>query len=310
MSRNASQSAVDSQASKRTNRKWSYDEDVLLVSSMVDLHNIGSYNADTGFKAGYLNELERMLTRKLPNANIKAKPHIESRIRTLKKDWAIVYDMVKGDNTSGFGWDSQRNMVTAEESVWESYLSSHKDAAPFRTRSFHFFNELSQIYAKDRATGKDAQTAADIIEEIHIAGNDEGNDERNTDFEDEDQTIHVSDDLETSFAPRTSISSRKRKANEMNEPISAETLINATTVLSEKMSEIGNKLSHSIGTEMRLEERAEKLYDALNEIDGLTEDEKEIALSKIPDHGSQMVIFFSLPPSQRLRWVRRFLATH
>ncbi|XVF70937.1 hypothetical protein PTKIN_Ptkin11bG0202200 [Pterospermum kingtungense] len=76
------------------------------------------------------------------------------------------------------------------------------------------------------------------------------------------------------------------------------------------MSEIGNKLSRSIGTEMRLEKRAEKLYDALNEIDDLTEDEKEIALSKIPDHGSQMVIFFSLPPSQRLRWIHRFLATH
>ncbi|XVF66593.1 hypothetical protein PTKIN_Ptkin10aG0049700 [Pterospermum kingtungense] len=296
MSRNASQSTVDSQVSKRTNRKWSYDEDVLLVSSMVDLHNIGSYNADTGFKAGYLNELERMLARKLPNANIKAKPHIESRIKTLKRDWAIVYDMVKGDNTSGFGWDNQETCLLIS-SVHVIY-QSHKDAALFRTRSFHFFNELSQIYAKDHATGKDAQTTADIIEEIHIAGNDEGNDGRNTDFEDEDQTIHVSDDLETSFTPRTSTSSRKRKANEMNEPISAETLINATTVLSEKMSEIGNKLSHSIGTEMRLEERAEKLYDALNEIDGLTVDEKEISLSKIPDHESQMVIFFSLPPSQ------------
>ncbi|XVF56131.1 hypothetical protein PTKIN_Ptkin06aG0092400 [Pterospermum kingtungense] len=53
---------------------------------MVDLRNIGSYiyNADTGFKAGYLLELERMLAKKLPNANIKGKPHIESRIKTLK----------------------------------------------------------------------------------------------------------------------------------------------------------------------------------------------------------------------------------
>ncbi|XVF56330.1 hypothetical protein PTKIN_Ptkin06aG0110400 [Pterospermum kingtungense] len=262
------------------------------------------------FQAGYLNELERMLARKLPNANIKAKPHIESRIRTLKKDWAIVYDMAKGDNTSGFGWDSQRNMVTAEESVWESYLRSHKDASPFRTRSFHFFNELCQIYGKDCATGKDAQTARDIIEEIQTEGNDEGNDGRTTDFEYEDHNIHGSDDQEMSFAPRTSTSSKKRKVNEMNEPISAETLINATTILSENMTEIGNKLSRSIGTEMRPEERAEKLYNALDEINGLTEDEKEISLSKIPDHGSQMVVFFSLPPSQPLRWVRRFLATH
>ncbi|XVF85174.1 hypothetical protein PTKIN_Ptkin17bG0097300 [Pterospermum kingtungense] len=207
-----------------------------------------------------------MLVRKLPNANIKAKLHIESRIKTLKKDWAIVYDMVKRDNTSGFGWENQRNMVTARESVWKSYLS---DVASFRTRSFHFFNELCQIYAKDRAIRKDAQTAADIIAEIQIEGNDEGNGGRNTDFEDEYHTIHDSDDLEMSFAPRTSTSSKKRKANEMNEPISTDTLMNATTVLSEKMIEIGNKLSRSIDTKMRLEEKVEKLYDALYEIDGL-----------------------------------------
>ncbi|MBA0683752.1 hypothetical protein Goari_025383 [Gossypium aridum] len=38
---------------------------------MVDLYNVGTYNTDTGFKAGYLNELERM-------------------IKTLKRDWATV----------------------------------------------------------------------------------------------------------------------------------------------------------------------------------------------------------------------------
>ncbi|MBA0695976.1 hypothetical protein Goari_002567 [Gossypium aridum] len=51
---------------------------------MVDLYNVGTYNADTGFKTGYLNELERM-------------------IRTLKSDWAFVYDMLSGKDNSGFG---------------------------------------------------------------------------------------------------------------------------------------------------------------------------------------------------------------
>ena len=123
MSRQASSAANDSQTSKRTVRKWSYDEDVMLVSCMVDLHNIENYNADTGFKTGYLLELERMMARKLPNAYIKGKPHIESRIKTLKKDWSTIFDMVQGCGNSGFGWDSTKNMVTAEEPVWESYLT-------------------------------------------------------------------------------------------------------------------------------------------------------------------------------------------
>ncbi|KAH1073923.1 hypothetical protein J1N35_026251 [Gossypium stocksii] len=81
-----SQSNVSSQSSRGTKRKWVPEEDAALVACMVDLHNAGTYNADTGFKAGYLNELEKMLEKVLPNAMLKAKPNLESRIRTLKRD--------------------------------------------------------------------------------------------------------------------------------------------------------------------------------------------------------------------------------
>ncbi|MBA0779674.1 hypothetical protein Gotri_003900 [Gossypium trilobum] len=63
---------------------------------------------DMRFKAGYLNELERMLEKVLPHAMLKAKPNLESRIRTLKRDLAIVYDMLSGKDNSSFGWDKHR----------------------------------------------------------------------------------------------------------------------------------------------------------------------------------------------------------
>ncbi|MBA0743300.1 hypothetical protein Gogos_005996, partial [Gossypium gossypioides] len=110
---------------------------------MVDLHNVGTFNADTGFKASYLNEMERMLEKVLPYAMLKAKPNLESRIRTLKRDWAIVYDMLHGKDNS-----------------------SHKESDQFRHRSFPYYDQLTTIYVKDRATGKDAQTVVDIIEKI------------------------------------------------------------------------------------------------------------------------------------------------
>ncbi|MFQ6654431.1 hypothetical protein Gotur_025420 [Gossypium turneri] len=102
------ESNASSQASRGTKRKWVPEEDAALVSYMVDLHNVGTFNGDTGFKAGYLNELERMLQKALPNAMLKAKPNIESRVRLLKRE--------------------------------------------------------------DRATRKDAQTAADVLEEINAEG--------------------------------------------------------------------------------------------------------------------------------------------
>ncbi|MBA0754601.1 hypothetical protein Gogos_019984 [Gossypium gossypioides] len=101
---------------------------------MVDLHNVETFNVDTGFKADYLNELEKMLEKVLPHAMLKAKPNLESRIMTLKRDWII----------------------------------SYKEVGQFKHRSFPYYDQLTAIYAKDRATGKDAQITTDIIEEIDV----------------------------------------------------------------------------------------------------------------------------------------------
>ncbi|XP_012488011.2 uncharacterized protein At2g29880-like [Gossypium raimondii] len=147
---------ASSQASRGSKRKWVPEEDAALVSCMVDLHNVGTFNADTGFKAGYLNELEKMLEKALPRAMSKARPNIKSRIRCLKREWSVVYDMLNGQNNSGFGWDEHRQLVVAEDAVWESYVKSHKEASQFRHRSFPYYNQLTAIYARDRATGKDA----------------------------------------------------------------------------------------------------------------------------------------------------------
>ncbi|MBA0789544.1 hypothetical protein Gotri_025683, partial [Gossypium trilobum] len=93
------------------------EEDAVLVACIVDLYNVGTYNADIGFKASYLNELERMLEKVLPHAMLKAKPKLESRIRPLKWDWTIVYDMLSGKDNSGFGWNEHRQMVVVEDIV-------------------------------------------------------------------------------------------------------------------------------------------------------------------------------------------------
>ncbi|KAH1081841.1 hypothetical protein J1N35_021602 [Gossypium stocksii] len=128
---------------------------------MVDLHNVGTFNVDTRFNTDYLNELERMLEKVLPHAMLKAKPNPESRTKTLKKDWTIVYNMLRGKDNSNFCWDEHRQMVVAED-------ASHKEAGQFKRRNFLYYDQLTFIYAKDRATEKDAQIAADIVEEIDV----------------------------------------------------------------------------------------------------------------------------------------------
>ncbi|KAH1064717.1 hypothetical protein J1N35_029704 [Gossypium stocksii] len=92
----------------------------------------------------------------------------------------------------------------------------------------------------------------------------------------------------------------------------------AAALLAENIRTVGLEISKSIASEvvmqqkseMTIQESALKLYPTLCEVEGLTEDEHYRALSKIPDHPTQMLIFFSLPSAVRLEWVRRFLADH
>ncbi|KAG8488877.1 hypothetical protein CXB51_016934 [Gossypium anomalum] len=314
-----SQASVSSQNSRGTKRKWLPEEDAALVACMIGLHNVGTFNADTGFKAGYLNELEKMLEKVLPDAKLKAKPNLESRIRTLKRDCSIVYDMLSGKNNSGFGWDEHRQLVVAED-------ASHKEAAQFKHRSFPYYDQLTAIYAKDRATGKDAQTAADIIEEIDAedVATTNTHEERN-DFHGCEADVSL-DDMDLSGTQQepainqgdSTFSRKKKKTSDASDHISSTSFNDAATLLAEKIETIGVEISRSIASEVLIQQRSEmtlqesalKLYPTLCEVEGLTEDERYRALSKIPDHPTQMLIFFSLPSSVRLGWVRRFLADH
>nr|GMC80059.1 uncharacterized protein At2g29880-like isoform X2 [Ipomoea batatas] len=234
----------------------------------------GTKNADTGFKGEFLNELERMLKAKLPTTNIKAKPHIESRIRTLKKDWSIVHDLFTSNN-SGFGWDEERKMVTAEDYVWDSYINTYKQAAQFRRKSFPFYHEFSSIYAK---AGEDI--IKEMTNEEGIAQSSSGNRAR-------------------SEANSNSLSSggrRKKKISDRDEPITSQSFHNAAMMLSETLVMVGDKLSKSIGTELTLQEKVQQLDKELIQIDGLSNEEYLMALIKLPDRPNQMLVFFSLPP--------------
>ncbi|KAG8503094.1 hypothetical protein CXB51_000896 [Gossypium anomalum] len=254
-----SQVSVSSQNSRGTKRKWLPKEDVALVACVVDLHNVGTFNADTEFKAGYLNELEKMLEKFLPDAKLKAKPNLESRIRTLKREWSIIYD-------------------------------GHKEAAQFKHRSFSYYDQLTAIYAKDRATRKDAQIAADIIEEIDAedVATTNTHEERN-DFHKCEADVSL-DDMDLSGTQQqpainqgdSTFSRKKKKISDASDHISSTSFFDAATLLVEKIETIGVEISRSIAfevliqqkSEMTIQESALKLYPTLCEVEGLTEDER------------------------------------
>ncbi|PPD75672.1 hypothetical protein GOBAR_DD27402 [Gossypium barbadense] len=208
-----------------------------------------------------------MMEKVLPHAMLKEKPNLESRIRTLKEDWAIIYDQLRGKDNSGFGWDKHRHMVVAEDVMWDSYISSYKEVGQFKTRSFPYYEQLISIYAKARAIGKYAQIAADIVEELcaeDVANErnpEEGSNENGCEFDISLDEVDVSAAQSQSSNPNKLILHFKEeeKRSGVSEPIYSASLIDATTSLEDNIRTIYFELSRSIAFEMLIHEKSKMI---------------------------------------------------
>ncbi|XP_054817802.1 uncharacterized protein LOC129317512 [Prosopis cineraria] len=151
--------------SKGSKHVWTVQEDSMLVECLVQLKTDGKFVADAGFSTGYLNRLEEMLEAKAPGCGLLANPHIASRLRTFNKSWQVVYDMVNNKNTSGFGWDTEKKCVTAEDYVWAEYVKVKKQAGNFRNKCLPHFEDLTYIWGKDHAIGMTASMPSSLAED-------------------------------------------------------------------------------------------------------------------------------------------------
>ncbi|MBA0877694.1 hypothetical protein Goshw_019808 [Gossypium schwendimanii] len=194
---------------------------------------------------------------------LKAKPNLESRFRTMKRDWAIVYDMLSGKDNSDFGWHEYMQLVVVLNAVWNLYISSHKKVGQFRHRSFLYYDQLTTIDTKDRATGKNAQTNVDIIEEIDaediaIANTHE---ERN-DFHGCEANVSLDEMDLSATQPQPSrnqddstFSKKKKKIYDTSEQISSTSFTDAATLLTENIQTVGLEISRSIASEVLIQQK-------------------------------------------------------
>ncbi|CAI9267915.1 unnamed protein product [Lactuca saligna] len=152
----------------RKYRPWTSIEETKLVEALVNMTTPGGFKADNGFKSGYLQYLEKALKQALPNSGLLGKPHIKSKIKTMKKDCQCVYDMVNGSNTSGFGYDPEKYCVTAEDLVWEAYLQVHKEVTRWKHKTFPYYEHLCIVFGKDRAQGNRARDFMEMEQEVNL----------------------------------------------------------------------------------------------------------------------------------------------
>ncbi|XP_058217358.1 uncharacterized protein LOC131328428 [Rhododendron vialii] len=139
---------------KQKRRSWRKREEDALMKCMLT-EAAERRKADNGFKTGYFTHLEKELEKVLPGCNLKANPHIDSKVRYWKCVWAKIVDIT---NLSGYGWDAVNKRIDVDQVVWDAYEKANpKKAQGLYGKSFPYFEDWQTIFGKDRATGAAAE---------------------------------------------------------------------------------------------------------------------------------------------------------
>ncbi|KAA0053970.1 retrotransposon protein [Cucumis melo var. makuwa] len=122
---------------------WTKEEEGTLVECLMELVSMGGWKSDNGtFCLGYLAQLVRMMAEKLPGCQAIAE--------------------MRGPVCSGFGWNDEEKCIIAEKELFDNWVRSHPAAKGLMNKPFPYYDELTYVIDRDRATGRFAETFADV----------------------------------------------------------------------------------------------------------------------------------------------------
>uniref|UniRef100_A0A2P2KN27 Uncharacterized protein LOC105637536 n=1 Tax=Rhizophora mucronata TaxID=61149 RepID=A0A2P2KN27_RHIMU len=92
---------------------------------------------------------------------------LKGRYATLWKQFNDLKDIL-GQN--GFSWDETRQMVVADDHVWNAYLKFHPDARSYKSKAVPNLNDLCIIYGYGTADGRYSRSSHDLDFDDEIQG--------------------------------------------------------------------------------------------------------------------------------------------
>ncbi|KAI3820012.1 hypothetical protein L1987_13868 [Smallanthus sonchifolius] len=141
---------------KKEQLKWTEIMDNAFIQAMVTQQDKGNRINGTFTSQAYSNMIEELNTNLRMDFN---KNHLKNRLKTLKERFSQWYDMFRGTSLSGFSWNSDTQLIEAEDEVWDKLIDSKPEAIMLKTRKVSNYNEMLELFAKDRASGAHAETA-------------------------------------------------------------------------------------------------------------------------------------------------------
>ncbi|KAL2927079.1 Polyprotein P3 [Bienertia sinuspersici] len=137
----------------KNKRFWTSEEDKALMAALHELSSDPHWKCEKEFRNGYMIHLEEVISKAMPGCGLKAKPHIDSRLKTLMSKYRAILAMLE---ISGSKWDDERQMILVEQSVYEEYCKVrpiYPTAKNLYGVPFPHLHLMMEIYGKDLLKG-------------------------------------------------------------------------------------------------------------------------------------------------------------
>lgn len=108
----------------RSRRSWSDKEERALIAAMKELVATG-WKADNGFRGGYQNKVEEYLLHDFPTTDLRANPHIQSKITAWKKSYNGLCIILE---RSGVGFNVHNDFkIDCSDEQWDHIIKVNLD---------------------------------------------------------------------------------------------------------------------------------------------------------------------------------------
>uniref|UniRef100_A0A0D3HCD1 Uncharacterized protein n=1 Tax=Oryza barthii TaxID=65489 RepID=A0A0D3HCD1_9ORYZ len=283
---------------KRDKRTWTAEEEKLLIDILYDM-NDSSWKVDTGHKSGYLTFIEKEMAKVLPRADLKADPHIKSKVKILKKQLSYILEIQQ--NGSGFGWDDENKMVTGDRDIYMGWAKSREGAGPLYMKPMLHFDKLCEIYASDLAKGGSAKGPGEQqgVEDFSVLDGD-------------DPVSHHVDKVslqpqgnENPIAPK----GRKRVFADVDTlEASLCNVANSFAKFLEAEKENGMQMAMMNTVQVQEDTKKTKLLDAIKKLPNFSIEEVVMAVRIIGRDSGNIDLFLTMSPDYQVAFVRQELA--
>ncbi|KAK9085410.1 hypothetical protein Sjap_025821 [Stephania japonica] len=140
--------------------RWDDKMDKILLEIILEEYGLGN-GSNTSWKAEVYT---RVCVELLKQLKLEVNPsNVKGRIKTFRTNYFLAKDVI---SQSGFGWDPDTQLATANVLTWKDYLEKHPEKESYRRKRVPYYNELSIIFGDDQANGRNAMTGNEADREL------------------------------------------------------------------------------------------------------------------------------------------------